>query len=477
MKQLFALFSLLLIISGCTVLEDLRSIQSDSFVDAPITKGSQFSGSSTDYQVSLNDVQSYVKWRNLLAENEESCSRVAEVISITEDSLTVAYAVCFERGGWELISADKRAPLILATCEKGTFVKEDIPEAARIWLGQCTFSIRELLGGEMIDENKLSDEEISNNLLFWDLVSARGSLIEDHLNTTKSQGLTPTEPGHWELVDTQVSYNVPLFFQDHLMNTHWDQQYPYNAYCPLQSNQNSRVPAGCVAVAGGQLLYYFHGKYGVPQMSPTYGSVSGYIGHFNHDTDQQFGSFTSMAWEQMTSDSSLIAKLLGWIGKRVRMEYGDDVSYSHNVTLVDSVFVSVGLSCSYQNFSSSVAKEEIAIYSRPILMGAYSSVNYIFGLPVYSGGHSFVMDGYRETATQYVYTYEWVYDGDPEDEQNFTLPRVEVEYSAPTKFVKMNWGYGAAQDEVWYYPDGDWICGGANFQFQRMMHYCFVPQI
>ena len=42
----------------------------------------------------------------------------------------------------------------------------------------------------------------------------------------------------------------------------------YNIYCPLKSDNFWHAPAGCVAIAGAQILYYLNHKFGVPATAP-----------------------------------------------------------------------------------------------------------------------------------------------------------------------------------------------------------------
>ena len=87
-----------------------------------------------------------------------------------------------------------------------------------------------------ISELTFSSEEIAANRQVW----SETGLSKD------------VEEGHWA-----VTVSSQVFISDSIshMTPHWDQNAPYNAYCPLRSDSNNnRAPAGCVAIAAAEVL-------------------------------------------------------------------------------------------------------------------------------------------------------------------------------------------------------------------------------
>ena len=88
--------------------------------------------------------------------------------------------------------------------------------------------------------------------------------------------------------------SVISMLQYYRLQNPWDQGEPYNEFCPwVTSDMKERAPAGCVAVAGAEVLYYLHNRYGVPVNMVSEGYCNGVIGNYS----RWFGNADSDVWD------------------------------------------------------------------------------------------------------------------------------------------------------------------------------------
>ena len=199
-----------------------------------------------------------------------------------------------------------------------------------------------------------------------------------------------------------------------LLSTTWNQNYPYNYYCPLDANgPEGRVYAGCLATALGQVMKYWNYP-NTGQGSHTY--THGIYGDLTAD----FGA-TTYNWSQMPdylttlssqAEIDAVATLLYQCGVALEMNYGPYGSGA-------------------QYFMAPYALKEFFRYSPASTLESrteYSDAGWIAmlkgeldeGRPVFYGGnnedsgHAFVLDGYRSD-----------------------------------DYFHVNWGWSGYQDEYW----------------------------
>ncbi len=88
----------------------------------PVTEVSE--NVSDEYKVSLKDVDCYVCFKALEAKNKGHELSVRDISPIfSEKGDTLLYIINYNEG-WDVISADKRSPMVLATSESGSFTRE-----------------------------------------------------------------------------------------------------------------------------------------------------------------------------------------------------------------------------------------------------------------------------------------------------------------------------------------------------------------
>ena len=194
---------------------------------------------------------------------------------------------------------------------------------------------------------------------------------------------------------------------DPLLSTTWDQAWPYNELCPVNSSgPGGHVYAGCVATAMGQVMKYWnypttgvgYHSYTDPTMAgedPSYGVQSA-----------NFGA-TTYLWDQMPnsigSSNIPIATLLKHAGVSVDMNY--DVTGSG----AQSADVPAAMQ-EYFRYPDALFRQKNSFTADNWTTMMKQQLDN--GSPVYysgygnDGGHAWVMDGY-DTANMFHMNFGW----------------------------------------------------------------------
>ncbi|MCR4613218.1 MAG: C10 family peptidase [Bacteroidaceae bacterium] len=387
------------------------------------------------------------------------------------DNDTLLY-VCNKRGGgWTLYSSDRRTPPIVAQSDHGSFEELMQIDAAKAWVQGMAEDIKVI---KTLADNQLNftSAEIEANKNFWRSVSDPDDFVKNVMgvNPTRGFGDDPRIPtGHYELSGTSTQYEEWDSI-GRLTQTDWDQGSiftNYNYYCPLKSNSNNEhAPAGCVAIAGAQMLYFLHYKFGVPETAPSEASCSGNI--LNYTMWQ--GNYTSTIWSTMNTNDIDAAPLVADVGELVGMAYGNDASSANTSNLVYA-FANYGISCIYDDYNAGTVSTSLS-NGIPVILRAQGAGQ--------SSGHAFITDRYKRARPVIVTGYEWVWDSPPPLGMllPYNPPIVEYTYLSPViRWIGMNWGWGSNyyNPNEWYVLTGDWIKDGTNYNTNRHMIYGFQP--
>lgn len=175
-----------------------------------------------------------------------------------------------------------------------------------------------------------------------------------------------------------------------LTKTMWDQNAPYNKYCP------SGCPTGCVATAMAQVMYYHKcpASYDWDKMNTSYSST---------DTGEA---------------ADAVARLMSDVGEAVFMEYTVSGSSAYNLDACEALRYDFG----YAETTEYVQREaftaqawDALVYgelaaSRPVILGA-SSISSANG----NEGHAFILDGYEVKSGTGYYHINWGWGGRSDD--------------------------------------------------------------
>ena len=478
MRALPIILISMFLLSACSKLtSDLSFLESPSEIitsesGKSCPEGIRF---NSDYQIGQPEIDAYVKYKQMTATKECPIELEFSDPLVGINGEIVAYTLKFNNG-WEIIAADKRAPCVLVSGMEADYNMSEWNPGAQMWASS-------LIGEEMIlmtspekyptEASKEAKDKIDAAVDFWDAIMSTESFVERHHPQTRS-GIN--DQGYWELVDVEEEVQNENVI--HLLNTHWHQHSPYNSYIPYKSDWSERAPAGCVGVAGAQMLYYLHNLIGRPIEAPYHGFCSGDIN--NYVNDGLLGETGD--WSLLNPAGDLYcAILVTRASKALHTVYGNNESTASNPNFVDSLFAPLGISCIESSYSPTTVMEELLL-DKPSIINAFGGMDSFLGFSWFTDGHTFIIDAGRCTRTKRTYHYIWHYGpGDP-----FPLDepptRVVVTYTTPSSvYFRMNWGWG----EYFPYPDPEFAATGnweidkgegiiSNYIFDREMIHSFA---
>lgn len=446
------LFIIYLTLIG-VVVESIISCKKIQDTDVEIRKSEVFMTTKASipeedyYRVTSEDMDAYVHFLSVLDDPEKR--EVTGFFPYEEEGELLFYVVTFS-DGWRIISPDKRGPVVLCENEVGSFnLQAEENPAMLVWIEGLLndIDVRRKLdeyGKRQISEQTKKEEE--NSIHFWRML--RPGEDDIVFPDTKSPRYPPL--GHWELVS--ATYQMELYSQvDHYTNTQWGQGSPYNSFCPPKTNgQGGNKPAGCVAIAGAQLLYYLHGLWGVPLTAPTSLNAN------NYGQD-----YTTGAWSLINNNyyTDYLGYFIRDIGTRVGTTYGNDASGAYTANLIPDVFNFYGIDADYDDYDYSGPSSVKASLdqSLPVIMRANGTQHHFLWFTWEDDGHTFLIDGYKVYRREVTGYYEWVWDEPYSSPVPFIENTIIVTYDDPQMlYVKMNWGWNGAFNDVWFTPAGTW---------------------
>ena len=247
-----------------------------------------------------------------------------------------------DNGGFVIVSGDSRARDILAYSEEGSLDYDEMPENVKWWLG-------------------LYDESIANIPADYEPVN------ETDLRRASKADVAP------------------------MMNYSWNQDSPFNYYCP----QNCL--AGCVPLAMAQIMAFW----GYPSTLPAMSGYSDQNGHY-----LQALSSRSINYQNMTADDA--AWLVRYAGQAIGANYGQ-TNTGATSTAIPTTFVNVfGFGKNalniYRNVYNSSDWDDL-LYNE-LSNGRPFILNGQVGNDV-TNGHSFICHGY----SQGYYAVNWGWGG------------------------------------------------------------------
>ena len=367
-----------------------------------------------------------------------------------------------DKGGWKIYSSDKRTPAVIAEGETGCFSLEEGSPALAYWMKHVEEDMERIKNAPDA-ELAFSEEDIVLNRSFW---------TGEYPNKAISK-VAPNYPlGHWE--ETVYSQTVEYDHVDHLV-PQWDQAYPYNECCPyLVSTPNSKAYAGCVAIAGSQVLYYLHNKIGVPESMYSTGTCTGNVDVFT----RSFNNPSSSVWAAMNFNyqyyaSSMLpeAIMISYVGMMVNMHYCDNTfgqySWALPGNLKSDLFEYYGINCSKGNYDENTVKNSL-LNEMPVIVSASD-----MAVPLDGDIHTFVIDGYRRTRTQYTHHHYYVIDVPPTGPYEMPREYTTYTYSSPQlTSIKINWGWSSqwtsGTNDGWYALTSGWtVTNGGTYDYDH----------
>lgn len=439
------LFALCITTISCFRESDNSYLNEESVSSILFTKVSGVEyGDNDPFFVTAEDMDAYVNM--LIVSGNRKKEEVLAVTPYGENGDISFYVVSFTEG-WEMISSDKRGPIFLAKSDEGSFEEAISADYIRVWIGSLMqdITVRRMLEkeyGRTLSEEAQSHED--ECVGFWQVINPNNLSSPFGPPTKMDPGLPViTLPdGHWELFSTVYT---PTHEETvgHLCQTSWGQTYPYNMFCPPDLLDTVNCRAGCVAVSGAQMLKYLHDYLGTPVSAPM--SLTIWGGGSNYSPN---------AWTLMQTDSTYIAMLIRDVGHKVGMIYGHRGSSANTSALVDNVFEPYGIGSTYGDYNVAQLYNSIR-NDMPVIARADGKVEEILGVPIYSKGHSFIIDKCVYNISSITSTYHWIWDP-------HTVPvpelddSISVSHSIVYTHIGMNWGWKGTHDELLFSPSGSW---------------------
>ena len=267
-----------------------------------------------------------------------------------------------EQAGWVIVSGDDRARTILAWSDEYYFDENEVPECVQDWLNDYVEQLEQLDDAGFNDSSEASMQSI-----------AAGSKVR----------IAP------------------------LLSCNWAQGLPFNQQCATytSSSTTNYCPAGCVAIAMAQIMYYYKSTHECLAI-PAYTTST--LGVYMEELPATTFNYSIMNdWYDKAENNSPgaqeTAKLVRYCAQSVKMNFGKS---SSGATSQRNAFVKYfGFDKDAQQLARTdytAAEWENIVYNelaqgRPVYISAHKT----------SGGHAFVCDGY----TDGLYHINWGWRG------------------------------------------------------------------
>ncbi len=442
-KKLLALSIVGCAFVGCTTKGDLETSDGAKTSVQPI---------SDEHFVGIDQVLSYIGEKRPQTKGAQNAYRLEAYNSAEGD--TLMYIVNYGNGdGWQILSSDTRTPAVIAEGYSGQFSLEEGSPAVQVWMDMTATDIANIRN---LPDEKLnfSEDEIAAHKAFWSKHSGGG----DGTRALDDPIVGPPLHGYWA-VDV-YSRTVVTDSLEHML-PHWAQWAPYNTFCPLRTDTIGRAPAGCVAIAGAETLYYLHSIWGTPSAIVDSCSCEGYV----HNYLRTYGDSISDIWGDMhyeyrSTSADAEALLIAYVGDATSTQYNNKSASATFGSLKTGLSNFFGINCRKRSYDADTVKHFL-LQNLPVVIGATNQL-----IPWDGRNHCFVIDGYKRTYTRTTYLHYWVpglLDLDPGIyEPYYTYSNTNYDITA----IKINWGWSTQWISIpgtiyplndgWYGLTADW---------------------
>lgn len=473
-KKTSLLLLVLIFFFGCT------KIENDSAI---FNKTAQVDNENlTKFAVSQRSVEQYIQIINA----KKPDIVIKEIVPIVKGVDTLLYIVNFTNDkGWKIISGDKRTTPELSSSKSGEFLLKDANPGVAIWLDEICSNIYTLKCSSNCDTT-------SSYFKLWTNIESIGKFKKIN-SSALTKGGGEEEEGYWTLIYIESEELTATNEVTPLIQTKWGQRFPWNNCVPIDLDANQICATGCVNVAGAQMAYYLHYKYGFPQNTYAIGNCYGYVANgypccvFNFDTL----SLDTTSWSLMpyyspgctTNGTNKVGILMANIGYTIGTNWGYNSSTASMSDL--PIYLSNnGINCSYGDYNITLVKNQLN-NGTPVIVRADANryMGHFLGIPtgyIYTDSHAWIIDGYIDVPTKFTYYYQWFDKNDPLPEVNLLdTEHIRTEESTiNSSYLYMNWGYDGDGDFARYLDSQDtWTIFGFNFRYNRKILYNFTPQI
>ncbi len=313
-------------------------------------------------------------------------SRVGVREICDSDGTTLAYAVELEPQGFVVTSADTDVEPIVAYSLRGGF--PDRLDERHPFYCLLTRDMRSRLAA-VDPSNPLATAQ---NNAQWRFYSGGGLPMAGGQTFQQWPPENSTSTGGW-------------------LETTWEQDAPYNAFCPLDPVDGFRSYVGCVATAMAQVLHYHRQCGAVFDTGDSYTTVSGIdidADHVRYDFPSLAELNESLALARLKYDARIslneadIAALCFACGVASRMDYSSEGSGASAYDMAN------GLVEDFRLYSADLADDLSEDTARVLRENLANRLPAILGIHTPDGmaGHAVVCDGYN-TDGEYHLNFGW----------------------------------------------------------------------
>lgn len=281
----------------------------------------------------------------------------APVMTVGSKDAPTLYVFNQPDGGWMIVAADDVAAPVIGYSNDGSFSTDNLPDNFKDWLDMC---------GQQIS-----------------YASAAGA---EPYSVSRSSDWAPIAP---------------------MLKTKWDQNTPYNRYCP------NATPTGCVATAMAQVMKYYrwpeqagaNASFSYEWRGGSIPVLAADFSNYKFDWDNMLDRYVSYTDAQVEA----VAKLMQACGYSVEMGYSASGSGAFNEAVGHALV-------KYFNYDQGMHNEIRDLYTSAEWDKMIYDNLKDFGPIVYWGtgsvGHCFVCDGYQGNG-YFHFNWGWsgAYDG------------------------------------------------------------------
>jgi hypothetical protein len=430
-----------------------------------------------------------------VATKSSTSKRVSSSAAVREDGQDLMYIFNYEDGGFVIVGSTRNYYPILAYSDKGSFELQDDMGPVDVWLDETKVGIKSSgsldeatktqmqnlwarYDGTYVDPaqqllaarrpqtrsagedscwaeiERLQAQYGSEGWTFSSLSNAEYYFNEWGYDDLYDAICSNAAQNHSDPSETVIGYIYPTYYHiGPLLSTQWHQDFPFNDLCP------SHYPAGCTAIAAGQIMKFFE-----------------------YPTNMSWSN-TPFTWNQISADpdSSSLSRqphLIRMLGQKFQMTYGQSGS-SANISNVIAGLDSLGyieLLPKVHNYDA--AKDTLLNCMRPFIMtGTDGPVSSIWDILNVSG-HYWVCDGVNGYSNQMVfYTENQPYGAGTFTQGMYSHNNPGIEGGTIfSYYLHMNWCFDKNHLNCngWFVKN-DYDSGNGDYQYTRYNIYLKKP--
>jgi hypothetical protein len=290
---------------------------------------------------------------------------------MTESGMAALYVFNTD-GGYVIVSADDVAQPILAFSDEGEFDANNLPEGLAYYLRHYARQI-----GYAVENHLAADPEIAAQ---WAHVAMDGNVADP------VRGMSDVQP---------------------LISTTWNQDYPYNYYCPTASGgPGGRAYAGCVACAMSMVMKYWNWPtQGNGQHSYTPDGFPTQSVNFGNTTYNWANMPNSLSNGSPSAQIQAVATLMYHCGVSVDMQY----AYNGSGAFTEHVPGAIANYFRYTDHATLYSRDSFTKndWEELLIAGLEEGFPFYYAGSEGDAGHAFVCCGVRYSDRKFYFNYGW----------------------------------------------------------------------